>query len=64
MGPVLLPLIAFVAGTVSITSPCCLPLLPGYLSNISSLGQHGWWSPPSWRFRFGLTVRWRERPRN
>lgn len=41
MGSVLLPLIAFVAGTVSITSPCCLPLLPGYLSYISSLPVSG-----------------------
>jgi cytochrome c-type biogenesis protein len=37
MGAVLLPLIAFVAGSISITSPCCLPLLPAYLSYISSL---------------------------
>ena len=32
-----LPLVAVVAGAISITSPCCLPLLPGYLSYISSL---------------------------
>ena len=37
MGVVLLPLIAFLAGAVSVTSPCCLPLLPAYLSYISSL---------------------------
>lgn len=29
--------LAFVAGTVSITSPCCLPLMPGYLSYISGV---------------------------
>jgi cytochrome c-type biogenesis protein len=33
----LLPLVAVVAGALSITSPCCLPLLPAYLSYISSL---------------------------
>ena len=37
MGAVLLPVVAFVAGSVSITSPCCLPLVPAYLSYISSL---------------------------
>jgi len=34
---VLLPLTAVAAGLVSITSPCCLPLLPGYVSYVSSL---------------------------
>jgi cytochrome c-type biogenesis protein len=29
--------LAFVAGAVSITSPCCLPLLPGYLSYVSGV---------------------------
>lgn len=33
----MLPLVAVLAGAVSITSPCCLPLLPGYVSYISSL---------------------------
>ncbi len=37
----LLLLAAFVAGAVSITSPCCLPLLPGYLSYISSVPVDG-----------------------
>jgi cytochrome c-type biogenesis protein len=37
MEAALLPLVAFLAGSVSITSPCCVPLLPGYLSYISSL---------------------------
>lgn len=30
--------LAFVAGAVSITSPCCLPLMPGYLSYIGGVG--------------------------
>lgn len=29
--------LAFAAGTLSFTSPCCLPLLPGYLSYISGV---------------------------
>ncbi|MGH2726902.1 MAG: cytochrome c biogenesis CcdA family protein [Actinomycetota bacterium] len=29
--------LALVAGTISITSPCCLPLMPGYLSYIGSV---------------------------
>jgi len=29
--------LAFVAGVISITSPCCLPLLPGYLGYLSGL---------------------------
>ncbi len=37
MSPLLLPLGAFVAGLLSFSSPCCLPLLPGYLSYISAL---------------------------
>lgn len=37
MGSALLPVIAFFAGAVSVTSPCCLPLVPAYLSYISSL---------------------------
>lgn len=32
-----LPLLAVVAGLVSFASPCCLPLLPGYVSYISAL---------------------------
>lgn len=31
--------LALVAGVVSFTSPCCLPLLPGYISYVSSLSQ-------------------------
>ncbi|MBA3652593.1 MAG: sulfite exporter TauE/SafE family protein [Actinobacteria bacterium] len=34
---VLLPLGAFVAGLISFSSPCCLPLIPGYLSYVSAL---------------------------
>ena len=34
---ILLPLFAFVAGIISFTSPCCLPLLPGYVSYVSGL---------------------------
>jgi len=29
--------LAFVAGGISITSPCCLPLLPGYLGYLSGM---------------------------
>ncbi len=32
-----LPLLAVAAGVVSFSSPCCLPLLPGYVSYISAL---------------------------
>lgn len=32
-----LPLLAVVAGVLSFSSPCCLPLVPGYLSYISAL---------------------------
>lgn len=32
-----LPVLAVVAGLVSFTSPCCLPLVPGYLSYVSAL---------------------------
>lgn len=41
MAPVLLPLFAIVAGLISFTSPCCLPLLPGYVSYISGLPVSG-----------------------
>lgn len=37
MPAVLLPVLATVAGAVSFTSPCCLPLVPGYLSYMSAL---------------------------
>ena len=32
-----LPLVALVAGMISFSSPCCLPLIPGYLSYVSAL---------------------------
>ena len=37
MTPLLLPLASVVAGVISFSSPCCLPLIPGYLSYISAL---------------------------
>lgn len=37
MDPILLPLSALVAGELSFSSPCCLPLLPGSVSFISAL---------------------------
>lgn len=37
MTPLLLPLAAVVAGMISFSSPCCLPLIPGYLSYVSAL---------------------------
>ena len=37
MSDPLLPVAAVAAGLVSFTSPCCLPLVPGYLSYVSSL---------------------------
>lgn len=37
MGNVTLPLVAVGAGIISFTSPCCIPLVPGYLSFISGL---------------------------
>src|SRR5947208_15276863 len=32
-----LPLVALAAGLLSFSSPCCLPLVPGYLSYVSAL---------------------------
>lgn len=37
MEVLLLPIAALVAGFVSFSSPCCLPLIPGYLSYVSAL---------------------------
>lgn len=37
MRGLLLPLLAVAAGVVSFSSPCCLPLIPGYLSYVSAL---------------------------
>lgn len=36
-----MPLLALVAGIVSFSSPCCLPLIPGYLSYITALPVSG-----------------------
>ena len=33
--------VAFAAGMISITSPCCLPLLPGYLGYLAGVSQPG-----------------------
>lgn len=33
----ILPLVALGAGVISFSSPCCLPLIPGYLSYVSAL---------------------------
>ena len=41
METVTLPLFALVAGIVSFSSPCCLPLVPGYLSYVSALPVSG-----------------------
>jgi cytochrome c-type biogenesis protein len=37
MTTLLLPLTALLAGIISFSSPCCLPLIPGYLSYVSAL---------------------------
>ena len=37
METLLLPIFAVVAGILSFSSPCCLPLVPGYLSYVSAL---------------------------
>lgn len=37
MRAITLPLLALLAGFVSFSSPCCLPLVPGYLSYVSAL---------------------------
>jgi cytochrome c-type biogenesis protein len=37
VSPLLLPVLAVVAGVISFSSPCCLPMIPGYLSYMSAL---------------------------
>ncbi len=37
MNAFLLPPMALLAGVISFSSPCCLPLIPGYLSYVSGL---------------------------
>ena len=34
--------LAFFAGVISFTSPCCLPLMPGYVSYVSGVASEGW----------------------
>jgi cytochrome c-type biogenesis protein len=41
MEVVTLPLLAVGAGVISFSSPCCLPLIPGYLSYMSALPVSG-----------------------
>lgn len=41
MPSLLLPPLAILAGAVSFSSPCCLPLIPGYLSYVSGLPLSG-----------------------
>lgn len=38
MATLVLPLLALVAGAVSVTTPCCLPMIPSYLSYVSAAG--------------------------
>ena len=38
MGGLALALLAVVAGVLSVTTPCCLPMIPSYLSYVSSSG--------------------------
>ena len=33
----ILPFLAVMAGIVSFSSPCCIPLVPGYLSYVSAI---------------------------
>ncbi len=37
MKGLLLPFVAVMAGAISFSSPCCLPLVPGYLSYVAAL---------------------------
>lgn len=37
MSTLLLPFFAVIAGVISFSSPCCIPLVPGYVSYISAL---------------------------
>lgn len=37
MKGLLLPFVAVLAGAISFSSPCCLPLVPGYLSYVAAL---------------------------
>lgn len=37
LSPLVMPAVAVAAGVISFSSPCCLPLMPGYLSFVSGL---------------------------
>lgn len=37
MDVLILPFLAVAAGVISFTSPCCLPLIPSYLSHVTAL---------------------------
>lgn len=41
MNAAVLPFLAVMAGLISFSSPCCLPLLPGYVSYVSGLPLEG-----------------------
>ena len=41
MSGLILPVLAFVAGIVSFSSPCSVPLIPGYLAYMSALPVEG-----------------------
>ena len=41
MNPALVP-VALIADVVAFSTPCCLPMIPGFLSYVSALGdEHG-----------------------
>ena len=43
-GPLILALpVAAAAGAVTFLSPCCLPLVPGYLSFVTGMAGAGGW---------------------
>lgn len=54
MNGALLPLAAVAAGVVSATSPCVLPVIPGYLAAVSLPGNHASGRSPSVRGAFGF----------
>lgn len=54
MNGALLPLAAVAAGLVSATSPCVLPVIPGYLAAVSLPDNHSHGRRPSVRGAFGF----------
>ncbi len=54
MNGALLPLAAVAAGIVSATSPCVLPVIPGYLAAVSLPDSHAQGRRPSVRGAFGF----------